>query len=367
MKPQYIMHGWQLSYFSGKLRGYLRYKRLRFQDKEINAYDLLVRIPRKTGATVMPVLQTKDGEWLQDTSDIIEELEKRHPGLPVLPYTPKQLISSKLIEAWADEWWVPVAMHYSWAYPENIERFHREAGDALLPYAPRAARNVLASRIANTLQSFLPSVGVVPEKVKTIESWTTNMLDVLETHFEQHPYLFGKQPTIADFALIGPLFAHLNRDPVPKRELINPRPNLQAWISRVHNGKPSTGQLIGSDHIPETLKPVFESIFNEFMPMVSGINYELAEHIRERHIVRGGKVSRVLGEITFPMGQHSLSRRAMPYTLWMMQRIQQRGERFSDKDKSSLNQWLAEYGQAPLDEWSLGPKLKRRALSTSLA
>ncbi len=103
MKQEYTLHGWHLSYFSGKTRGYLNFKNLDFKDKDVNAYDLMYRIPKKTGAMVMPAIQTKQGEWLQDSSIIMEELDKRHPESCVTPSTPKQLMAAMLLEAWLDE------------------------------------------------------------------------------------------------------------------------------------------------------------------------------------------------------------------------------------------------------------------------
>src|SRR3546814_13148412 len=73
------------------------------------------RIPAKTGAMVMPVVVTPEGEWLQDTTHIVDVLEQRFPDAPVLPATPRQRIVAELLEMWADEWWIPAAMHYRWS------------------------------------------------------------------------------------------------------------------------------------------------------------------------------------------------------------------------------------------------------------
>ncbi|MBK6559244.1 MAG: hypothetical protein IPG16_19255 [Comamonadaceae bacterium] len=49
------------------------------------------------------------------------------------------------MEAWGDEWWIPMAMHTRWTYPENYALFEREAGSALLPSC-RASLNGAQSR-----------------------------------------------------------------------------------------------------------------------------------------------------------------------------------------------------------------------------
>jgi len=128
-KP-YVMQGWHLSYFSGKTRALLQYKNVPFIDHEVDALTLMWRIPKKTGATVMPVVVTPEGEWLQDTKDIAEVIEQRFPQGTTLPETPRQRIAALLIEAWADEWWIPPAMHYRWVYPENYALFEHDASRA---------------------------------------------------------------------------------------------------------------------------------------------------------------------------------------------------------------------------------------------
>ena len=49
MKHQYKLYGVQVSLFVGKLRGYLNYKGLDYQEKAPTIYDLLRRFPKKVG------------------------------------------------------------------------------------------------------------------------------------------------------------------------------------------------------------------------------------------------------------------------------------------------------------------------------
>lgn len=368
MKTQYVLQGWHLSYFSGKVRAYMRYKGLYFEDKAVNAYDLTVRIPKKTGATVMPVVQTNKGEWLQDTTAIIQELERRHPEKPVFPSSPTQLIAALIIEAWADEWWIPVAMHYRWSFAENYPLFERDAGTALLPYAPKFVRNALVKKsVAGKMRSYLPAVGITPEQRQLLESWTTNMLDLLDAHFAEHDYLFGGQATVADFALVGPLYGHLNRDPMPKRELLDCRPHLQAWVNRVHNGDQPVGELLANDQIPATLAPIFACIFSEFYGQIAANVVALKAHVQSRAAASGDRIPRSLDTVRFPMAGGDYGRAAMPYTVWMAQMIRDRYLAMPLTDKTAVNAWLSENGHADLMQMELGPALKRHALATRLA
>jgi glutathione S-transferase len=363
-KP-YVMHGWHLSYFSGKTRALLQYKNVPFIDHEVDALNLLWRIPKKTGAKVMPVVVTPEGEWLQDTKDIAEVIERRFPQGATLPTTPRQRIAALLIEAWADEWWIPPAMHYRWVYPENYALFEHDAGKALLPYFPAFAQKRLAAYVAGTLRGYLPSVGIVPAQYALQERWTVRMLDALDAHFAKLPYLFGGKPSVADFGLFGPMYGHLSRDPWPKRELIAKRPQLKAWVERMNTVKAGAGEFLPDDAIPETLKTVFDAIFGEFYPMLAGIRDEVQQFLPK--LKPGGRLPRALGEIEFPMADGRYRRMAMPYTLWMQQRILDVYRALPAAERASVDAWAAERGAPEAMHFDLGVRLERLGLHVRVA
>lgn len=363
MKP-YIFYAWELSYFSGKLRAYLRCKGIPFQERRVNALTLMWRIPRHTGEVVMPVVVTPQGEWLQDTTHIIEVLDRRVAERPSLPATPIKRLAALLIEAWADEFWIPSAMHYRWNFADNYPLFEYEAGRALLPWLPATLRRPLARKVASRLHGYLPGIGVIPEQHDILERWTIAQLDALETHFTHHRWLLGNGPCLADFALVGPLYAHLGRDPAPLRQLIEPRPRLHDWIQRAEAGE--RGQTDdGNDAVPDSLQPIFHSIINEFLPMVDGIRDETAAHTTD--CVAGRRLPRGLGQIRHPLLDGVFARNAMPYTLWMLQRVQRLLTSWPEADRMLAIDWLRTLGAGDLQDRDLGPALERQGLHVTLA
>ena len=368
MSPNYTLHGWHLSYFSGKTRGYLNFKGVPFRDKNVHALDLMWRLPKKIGASgVMPIIETKTGECLTDTTLIMEELDKRHPESNVEPSTPKQLIAAMIFEAWADEYWLPTGMHYRWNYPENAKLFKSDAAQFLLPYVPNVIRMPLVNKVANSLRNFCPTAGIVPDQFQMMETWTERVLDLLDAHFVKHDFLFGSKPSIADFGLLGPLYGHFNRDPYPKRVLMDPRPNLQAWVDRTHAGEGRDGEYLPGDEIPESLNEIFAIILKEFMPMASDIVRVLKEYVGKQGKKSGDNIRRDLAEISFPMGEGTFKRVGLPYTLWMVQRIAKRFHTLPEKDQALVDQWMAQYGQDGFFASDLGPALNRRGVKTRLA
>ena len=98
MSNPYQLFAWNFSYFSAKVRAYMRFKHhtagLLFE--EIFATREIIQgllIP-STGSNVVPQVRTPAGEWLQDSSEIIDALEEKFPDSPVIPASPKQKLVS---------------------------------------------------------------------------------------------------------------------------------------------------------------------------------------------------------------------------------------------------------------------------------
>ena len=367
MKSQYQLYGVPLSLFVGKVRGYLNYKGLDYQETAPTVYDLLIRFPKKVGAAVMPVIKSRDGEWLADTTDIIETLESRHPQPSIRPSSPRQTIAAMLFEAWCDDVWHPVALHTRWSFSENYPVFRSVFGKGLFPYAPKFLQNwVVDNTVASKMREALPRMGVVPAQLAALEQWTANILDLLEAHFSQHDYLFGGRPTIADFSLLGPLYGHLSRDPWPQRELIAPRPNLKGYIERMHRGDKASGELLADDDIPDTLLPIFDIIFSEFYPMLSETVGGVNEFVACKGLQKGDSLPRTINKVSFPMGEGEYTRYTFSYALWMMQRIQKNLQTLSQSDKAAVADWFVSMGQKDILATDFGPKVERYGLTTRI-
>lgn len=364
MRQTYTLYGWHLSYFTGKALCYLRYKQVDHVLNAVNLFTLTRTIKKKTGAAVMPVLKTPSGEWIQDTSEIIDYIESLHHNNPVTPNTPVQEFASMLLEAWGDEWWVPIAMHTRWNYPENFALFEHDAGKALLPWAPRFLQNKAAQRPAKMLRGMLPFVGIVPEQYNTMNGWTVHMLDALNRHFEQFPFLLGERPSLGDFGLVGTMYGHLGRDPWPKRELIEPRIHLNAWLERMKNPAVHADKLLlGNDEIPASLNPIFKSVFEEFIPMVAQVG-ELATQYAQQNGLNQ-RLPRRIGEVTTTMGGKPFKRGALPYMIWMMQRALDCYAHMADSDKHDVRTWLKQHNAEHILRLNL-PRVERRALTVAV-
>ena len=369
MKHQYRMYGWPGSHFAGKLRGYLNYKGLDYEEKSIWLYDLFVRIPRGTGARAMPALQSRDGEWFGDTPLIIETLEARHPENTIEVPTPRQRMAAMLLENWFDDSWIKVSVHTRWSYPENWDNLlKREWGKALLPLVPAPIAGQVAEATAKKAMSgSRQALGVRRGKLELLERWALQHLDTLEAHFGEHSYLLGERPTIADYALLACTSGHLNRDPWPKREWMAPRPNLTAWSERTARGDKASGELLADDAIAETLTPLFEPLFKEFPVFIDKSVALLERRVAKQGLGSGDSLPRGLGDVTYPMLDDEYTNMCLSYTLWRQQRLQRAYLALSDDERDSVDAWAARMGRADMFSMHLGPGLKRDGLQAALA
>jgi len=369
MKTQYRLYGWHISHFAGKIRGYLNYKGLDYSEKTCTVFDMKFRIPKNTGAMAMPAIETRDGEWLADTPLIMEELEKRHPTPSITVKAPRQMVLAALFENWVDDAWLPISLHTRWSYAENYEQLLREEGGKnLLPYAPRFIRNKISDKVfLSSMSGHRASQGITPVQIPLLERWATAILDLLEIHFQQHDYLFGGRPCVADYGLLGTMYGHLNRDPWPKREWLDPRPNLQAWVERTHSGQPAQGELLPDDQIPESLLPILKIIGHEFLTEMSRTAAALHQYVQSKCLSSGSRLPRALPHIRYPMAGSEFTRSCFTYSLWRMQRIQKQLRARSPDEQASVAQWFSDMQLDDFLSLDFGPELERDALAARLA
>jgi len=316
---RYVMYGAEFSLYSGKLRSYLRKKGIPFTEKAPSVWTYRRFIEPRTGVRFIPVLHTPEDEVLQDTTAIIDTLEPRFPEVGVYPTTPRQHLAALLLELYGDEWLLIPAMHYRWSFPGvNLPFVHDEFGTMAFPWFPAFLRRWLGRRIGRRFQGFVPRLGITEATRPAIEASFEALLDDLNAHFAVHDFLLGGRPSVGDFGLIGPMYAHLYRDPYPGALMRERAPNVAAWVERMQSEEPASGDFAPNDTIPDTLWPVLERMAREQVPVLLDTEWRLIEWRREHPDV--DEVPRVLGDHIFEIDGVVASRAVLPHSLWRWQR-----------------------------------------------
>ncbi len=369
MSASYILYGAQVSYYTGKVRAYLRKKGLPFNEVAATLKTYRDIIVPHTGVQYMPVLQTPDNEYLQDTSIIIEALEARHPEHPALPTTPKQRLVAELLEVYADEWLVLPAMHYRWNFPKQNQPFiYQEFGRIALPWAPAPVRGWLGARLGARFRKSVVSLGVTERTIPAIEKSYLALLDELQAHFEQLPFLLGSKPCIADFGFIGPLYAHLYRDPMPGALMRQRAPAVVDWVERMLSPEPhlQQGEWLGDDQIPTTLEPILQRMASEQYPVLLATDtalYEWREKnsptVEPSNTSQPEAVKRFIGTHEFCVEGVCDQRVVIPYSLWMLQRVLEGNHVAALAQSNTATAWLAGLGFAGLLEFKVSTPMQR--------
>lgn len=261
-----VVHGLDLSYFTGKLEGYLRAKGLsyRLQEMDTGAFRDLAR---RTGVRQMPQLELPDGRWMTDTVRIIDALEAEHAAPTLTPDDPVCAFIAGLIETWGDEHlWRP-ALYYRWAFADDARLLSARLARGMLRDVPgpmALKRRVILMR---QRAHYLAGEGVTAANRGEIEADYLLLLDALEPVLRRRDWVLGEAPTRADIGLFGPLFRHFHCDPTPGRLLRARAPAVSAWVTRLWALGGVPGRDARSiDRVPDDLAPLFALIRTRFLP-----------------------------------------------------------------------------------------------------
>ncbi len=363
MNP-YTLYGAEISYFTGKVRAYLRWKDLLFVETLADADVYRQVIVPRVGFPVIPVLLTPQGETLQDSTDIIEALEARHPEPSVVPETGVQRLAAALLELYGDEWLVIPAMHYRWHH--NREWAMRSFGELSAPHASPEEQLEIGTRRAGPFAQAAVLLGAsTPAMQAAVERSYEALLAELEAHFATSVCLLGTRPSIGDFGLYGPLYAHQYRDPASGALMRRLAPSVVAWIERLRDAPaPRSGEFLSGDAVPDTLAPVMRRMMRELMPVLADSSRLLAEWVKAHP---GEHIPRVLGSHTFELEGVQGERIVRPYSLWMMQRARDVYASLSAAERERADGWLDVIGGQVFREFIDPPRLARHGLSVRLA
>lgn len=344
----YKLYQSPISYYSGKVRAYLRHKGLPFE--EIVASDKIASTtikPATGGWRVIPIVERPDGSFIQDSSIILDELEAQHLERSISPEGIKQKFVSALFELYGDEWLVIPAMHYRWSFKkQNLSHILNAFGGTRKPHWPKPIRwvaGVLPAMLFGNVAG--PILGVSKNNISALENWTEEVLSLLDTHFSEHDYLLGSRPCYGDFGLFGPIYAHLYLDPYPYETLISKRPHLKSWIERmnkVQKKDAEVGKWLANDEIPTTLLPILKWQLKDQLPVLEEISRSV-EQWSEKHTA-ANKVPRFLGRQKFILNGITGKRMRIAYSQWMLERALQHHKDGNKEQQKDLEQWLQQEG-----------------------
>jgi len=323
------VYGSAISYFTGKLEGYLRYKEIPYQRV---AMTPLVRraVGKRTGTTQMPAVELPDGRWMTDTTPMIAWLETQHPEPEVIPRDPLQSFVSRLLEDYADEWlWRP-ALQYRWSYRGDALLLSRRIVDEMMATVPAPGWLKRAAIRQRQLRRYVHGDGVNAATRASVEGVYLRALDQLEAIFSVRPFLLGNRPTLADFGFFASMFRHFGLDPTPAAIMLERAPGVYAWLARVWNAKAARtrGDLVAG--VPEDWSPILREVATAYLPYLSANAGAWKQRRRSFDVEIQGAPYRAL-----PVSR---------YRVWCLERLRAQFETLSGDARDGARALLDDHG-----------------------
>lgn len=283
----YILHGFNPSPYSIKMRAILRYRRIPFV---WNAYgDPKATASKANLPPVMPVLTFPDGRVMNDSTPLAYALEREHRERSIVPDDPVQAYLSDLLEDFGDEWVTKAMFHYRWYYAPDrafAQDWVISSRDPQMPAAERAA----AKKMFNDRQvGRMAMVGCTEQNRPILEDSYRLVIDTFDRHVREIPFLFGSRPALADFGLFGQL-AILAVDPTPMAEMRERAVDLYCWLLRLDDASGVEGSWADpAKPLPATVKTLLKHCGDTYLPFLAANLQALQDGKEEMSLQIGGK------------------------------------------------------------------------------
>lgn len=329
----YILYGSYASYYTAKVRAYLRKKQIPFAERLPSDPAFRDQVRPSSGSHRIPQLVTPDGQVIQDSVEIMDHLEARFPELPAIPQTPRQRTFVHLMELLGSEGLLRLAWLHRWMFAQNDQFVKMDFGRSFRPQGNDRELLKYGNLIAERMRSYgLPETSAALRT--TLDNQYRELLALFEVHWMQHPYLLGGQPSAADYAVMGALHAHLGRDPAGLSLMQQHAPRTFRWVEHMQVPEIPAPEFfdrsvgfLDDDEVPKSALAITHWIAENYgKPFVlGGLGFNQA--LGERHAQAGYEIDPTTDQPT--LGLQTVSYRGSEHqhssnvhAVWIAQRVQ---------------------------------------------
>jgi glutathione S-transferase len=288
MADTYRIIGAEMSPYSVKIRSYFRYKAIPHQWVLRNAASQ-AEFEQHAKMPIVPLVVTPEGSGIQDSTPIIDRMERLFPEPSIHPDDSVARFISAVIEEFGDEWGNKWMFHYRWAREVDQVSAAGRIARMRSPDASGQQHTSFAGQVRARMVDRVWFVGSNAVTAPQIEAGFAEMLGLLDTHLATRPYLFGGRPAFGDFGLWGQIY-EMWTDPTAGALIGGGASHVLDWVHRMLWPRAEAPFEAWSTLAP-TLMPILTGqVGKQFMPWTLANEKALTEAKEEFSVTLGDKI-----------------------------------------------------------------------------
>jgi glutathione S-transferase len=374
-----ILWGANWSLYTAKVRPYLIKKGIGYVELNPSHPHFKECVLPQVGHFTVPVLELPDGKIVADSLEIMECLEPRFPDLPMLPEDKALSALAHLIHSYGSEGLTKPAMYLRWNTTFENRMFARNefSRSQETRVEREASNNKEGDAFAVSMRAYLPvlGIGLSHDVDVAIETSIEKLYDILNAHFLDYPYILGGVPSLADYGMMGALYAHHGRDVSSGNAMKVRAPALYRWIETMGRAPVVDPEVwhvpqefFSVDDLPDTLIAFLTLIAEDYVPEISA-TVDLYHQWLDSDQRAAGAICdvegkkrnhQVLGEIEHVQRGVTIKRIALLDSLTHHMRFQDVTEQMSDEEMATLNEILQRVGAQELGKLRLRRDMERQ-------
>ncbi len=286
--PNFRLMGLEASPYTMKVESFLKFKGIPYE-WIIHSFKNAKLFQKHAKVQLIPLLFFPSGETMQDSTLIIERLDREYPEPAIQPEDEALWFLSCLFEEFGDEWCNKLMFFQRWFYEVDAkatgQRLARDRlkGQWWAPIAQPITSRLLVRRMVPRLSySGGNAINIPLLKQSFIE-----LSAMLNAHFQDRSYLFGGRPSFGDFGLWCNFYETWT-DPTANAYLEENAPALVAYIKRMLCPT-DAGEFEPLEALKPTLSPILErEMANRFLPWMDANHRAWSSGQKETRLTMNG-------------------------------------------------------------------------------
>ena len=327
--PYYTLYGFTMSPFSMKMRSYMRYRRIPFIWVSGERANNVAQ--SKVETYMVPVLETPDGVFNNDSTHMMNELEYKYQERSTTPDHEADAFLAYLIEDFMDEWLLWPFFVHRWRTDED--RLHNSKWIIYEQFQGNTHHPAFEQMVQFWAQRQVKGMELLAGNSEITDDSLDKFLGVTEDIFSNGLFLFGSRPSRADFAIYG-ILSQLIIDPTPAALLRENFNTTYRWVTLMED-------LSGIEGEWTTLSTDADKLNASKIPNIlklSGTYHLPMLQANEKALADGEKY------FTVDMDGKAYTRRAHNRHDGCLEALRQHYQKLSDGSKELLDDLLKESG-----------------------